>query len=501
MGVSNNTGGAIYNEANADNSSLTISNSTFSGNTARSGGAIANKASGGNSSYIANTVITNSTIVQNNAEADSGGVYATNTGSNETSTISLSNSILYGNTATGGENCASSNIGASIVVNNNNLLSSSATDCNPGASDVTTTAPHSSIIGDLANNGGSTPTHALVSGSPAIDAGNDATCAATPVNNISQNGVIRPQETHCDIGAFEKPDTTSPTISSSVRVNPDPTSLDAVQFTVTFSESVTGVNASDFTLTTTGVSVAAVSGVSGSGTTYTVTVDTGVGSGTIRLDLIDNDSIQDTSLNPLGGTGAGNGNFITGQSYTVNKSPVFEDVPYSYWANVSIERLYDAGITGGCSPAPLNYCPENLVTRDQMAIFLERGMHGSSFSPPNVIPTFNDTDGNFAEDWIEALKNDGITGGCGTNIYCPSQGVTRAQMAIFLERAMHGASFVPPDVSPTFSDTAGHFAEDWIEALKNDGITTGCGTGIYCPDAIVTRAQMAVFLVKAFGLP
>src|SRR5688572_29523602 len=83
-------------------------------------------------------------------------------------------------------------------------------------------------------------------------------------------------------------------------------------------------------------------------------------------------------------------------THTVNTSPIFEDVPYSYWANLSIERLYNAGITGGCSITPLNYCPETTVTRAQMAVFLERGMHGSSFVPPNVVPTFNDTAGNFA---------------------------------------------------------------------------------------------------------
>ena len=115
-------------------------------------------------------------------------------------------------------------------------------------------------------------------------------------------------------------DTTPPTVVSSDRAGSNPTSAASVQFTVTFSESVTGVNTGDFTLFTTGVSGAAITGVSGSGTSYTVTVNTGTGNGTIRLDVVDNDSIVDGAANPLGGPGAGNGNFTTGQFYTVDKS-------------------------------------------------------------------------------------------------------------------------------------------------------------------------------------
>jgi len=110
-----------------------------------------------------------------------------------------------------------------------------------------------------------------------------------------------------------------PRVISIVRASANPTTAPSVDFTVTFSESVTGVNAADFTLTTTGVSGAAISGVSGSGNTYTVSVNTGSGSGTIRLDVVDNDTIVDAASNPLGGTGVGNGNFTTGEVYTVNK--------------------------------------------------------------------------------------------------------------------------------------------------------------------------------------
>ena len=112
-------------------------------------------------------------------------------------------------------------------------------------------------------------------------------------------------------------DNTAPTVLSIVRADPNPTSASSVDFTVTFSEAVSGVDATDFSLTTTGVTGTSISGVSGSGDTYTVTVDTGSGNGTIRLDVVDDDSIADGASNPLGGTGAGNGDYSSGEEYTV----------------------------------------------------------------------------------------------------------------------------------------------------------------------------------------
>ena len=115
-------------------------------------------------------------------------------------------------------------------------------------------------------------------------------------------------------------DKTAPSVVSSLRLNPSPTSDSNVGFSVTFSEAVTGVDASDFSLQTSGITGASVSDVSGSGTTYTVSVNTGTGDGTLRLDVADNDSILDLASNPLGGSGAGNGNYGGGQSYSIVKT-------------------------------------------------------------------------------------------------------------------------------------------------------------------------------------
>ncbi|MBK9209722.1 MAG: S-layer homology domain-containing protein [Anaerolineales bacterium] len=163
-----------------------------------------------------------------------------------------------------------------------------------------------------------------------------------------------------------------------------------------------------------------------------------------------------------------------------------------------------AGITGGCSTGI--YCPDNTVTRAQMAVFLLKGIHGSGYTPPAVGGNtgFGDVATDYwAAAWIK-LAAEGITGGCGGGNYCPDNTVTRAQMAVFLMKAKNGSNYSPPGVggSTGFGDVAtNYWAAAFIKQLVADGITAGCGNGNYCPEDSVTRAQMAVFLVKAFNLP
>ncbi len=190
-----------------------------------------------------------------------------------------------------------------------------------------------------------------------------------------------------------------------------------------------------------------------------------------------------------------------------NETPTFSDVPSGYWAWRYVERLYAAGITGGCVLSPLQYCPDSSVTRAQMAIFLLKGVHGSSYVPPAVNGNtgFGDVAADYwAAAWIKQLAAEGITGGCGGGNYCPESVVTRAQMAVFLLKAKNGSSYSPPAVggSTGFNDVAvDYWAAPFIKQLVADGITSGCGNSNYCPDSNVTRAQMAIFLVKTFNLP
>ena len=104
---------------------------------------------------------------------------------------------------------------------------------------------------------------------------------------------------------------------------------------------------------------------------------------------------------------------------------------------------------------------------------------------------------------MEELAREGITGGCTEKLHCPEENVTRAQMAVFLLKSKYGADYIPPAADGNvFSDVdKDYWAAGWIEELAVQGITAGCGNGKYCPNAAVTRAQMTVFLQRLFNLP
>jgi len=148
----------------------------------------------------------------------------------------------------------------------------------------------------------------------------------------------------------------------------------------------------------------------------------------------------------------GNSSFDKQFTITVNNkidTATFADVPTSYWSWAYIESIYAAGITDGCATSPsLIYCPTSPVTRAQMAVFLLRGIHGRSYAPPAATGTkFADVPASYwAAAWIEQLATEGITSGCGGANYCPDSAVTRAQMAVFLLRSKHGIAYSPPAV-------------------------------------------------------
>ena len=182
----------------------------------------------------------------------------------------------------------------------------------------------------------------------------------------------------------------------------------------------------------------------------------------------------------------------------------FEDVPTTNFAYSFIETFATTGITGGCADAPPRYCPNDSVSRAQMAVFIERGMKGGSYQPqPATGTVFLDVAAtSFGAAYIEQFFRDGITNGCANNRYCPGRSVTRAEMAIFILKAVNGPTYTPPSATgQVFTDVrATDFGAAYIEQFSREGITGGCGPDIFCPNGVVTRAQMAVFLVKAFNL-
>ena len=180
----------------------------------------------------------------------------------------------------------------------------------------------------------------------------------------------------------------------------------------------------------------------------------------------------------------------------------FLDVPQGDLFHDFIAKVFRNGITAGCGGG--NYCRDNPVTRAQMAVFLLKSEHGPLFEPAACTGVFPDVacPGPFT-DWIETLAAEGITGGCGGGNYCPDNPVTRQQMAVFLLKTEHGSAFTPPACAGLFGDVPcpGLFT-DWVEQLFNENVTGGCQASplLYCPTSSVTRGQMGVFLTKTFGL-
>ncbi|MGF1665672.1 MAG: CAP domain-containing protein [Acidimicrobiia bacterium] len=159
-----------------------------------------------------------------------------------------------------------------------------------------------------------------------------------------------------------------------------------------------------------------------------------------------------------------------------------------------IEAIAAAGITLGCNP-PFNtrFCPDETVTRGQMAAFLRRALEGRI--QPGAAITFGDDNTSVFETDIEWLAATGITLGCAPNRFCPDDTVTRGQMAAFLRRAMEGS--IPAGAAITFGDDNTSVFETDIEWLAATGITLGCAPDRFCPDDTVTRGQMAAFLNRA----
>jgi murein DD-endopeptidase MepM/ murein hydrolase activator NlpD len=187
---------------------------------------------------------------------------------------------------------------------------------------------------------------------------------------------------------------------------------------------------------------------------------------------------------------------------------IFGDVPDSYWAAPYINALFNAGYVAGCSAEPRLYCPEDTMTRAEGAVFVERGIRGGGFMPAN--PTekvFSDVKlSDWFAPWVDALWRDGFTAGCSlTELkYCPNQGHTRAEGAVFYLRMLNGSSYTPPPASSmSFSDVAPEaWYADWVEAAYQAGLLLPCRSEpdlAYCPEDPLLRSVGAYMMVAAKG--
>ena len=183
--------------------------------------------------------------------------------------------------------------------------------------------------------------------------------------------------------------------------------------------------------------------------------------------------------------------FTTAQRFVDTSGLVFEQ---------DIEWMSGAAITAGCNP-PKNdqYCPHDFVTRGQMAAFLVRALGLTDDGGGNL---FLDDDGSIFESAIDKLGTAGVTLGCNppfNDRYCPNDLVTRGQMAAFLVRAI---GYSDDGGSDLFTDDDGSVFESAIDKLGTAGVTRGCNPPTndrFCPHDYVSRGQMAAFLHRALG--
>jgi hypothetical protein len=212
------------------------------------------------------------------------------------------------------------------------------------------------------------------------------------------------------------------------------------------------------------------------------------------------------------------------QTWVLHMGPSFADVGVTDFFYRHVETLLHRGITAGCTAT--TYCPFNSVLRYQMAIFISRSKlggdppaagsgPGGSWNCTDGLPNhFTDVpDGVFYCPHVHWMWANNITGGCTATTYCPTDFVSRAQMAIFISRAVLGGD--PPaagsgpggswdctDNAPNpFTDVPdGAFYCPHVHWMWANNITSGCTATTYCPGDPVNRAQTAVFLVRAFQL-
>ena len=206
----------------------------------------------------------------------------------------------------------------------------------------------------------------------------------------------------------------------------------------------------------------------------------------------------------LTATGASGGGTCIRAGYI--KAASFCDVAPDNWAWAAVEACTAAGIVGGYPDG--SYGPDVVVTRDAMAVFVARALTGGHVPPGPGTPHFPDVGtGHWAYEAVEYAYANGIVAGYPGGKYEPDLPVDRGQMAAFMARAIVTptgeaglASYTPP-ATPSFPDVPPDFwTYKHIEYLKAQGIVGGYWDGLYHPEIVCTREQMAVFVARAFGL-
>ena len=216
----------------------------------------------------------------------------------------------------------------------------------------------------------------------------------------------------------------------------------------------------------------------------------GTGSGSLTLTV----GTNDTGVARLGALA------LSGEPIAIRQTAtqqVFTDVPPEASFFDAVNLLFANSVTQGCAAGL--YCPETPLTRAEMAVFLVRSFYGGDTFDFSPTPYFTDVPADaFGFQFIQKLKELGLTTGCGPTTFCPDTTMTRDTAAVFVIRGRYGATAaVTNPAAPYFTDVPESFwAFAEIQRLKADRITDGCGPSVFCPAGLVTRGDVAVFLMR-----
>ena len=187
--------------------------------------------------------------------------------------------------------------------------------------------------------------------------------------------------------------------------------------------------------------------------------------------------------------------------WTLHVGGSFTDVAAANPFYRFIEILLHEGVTTGCGGAaycPAVSTPREQMA----AFVLLAREGAAFAPPACTTPLFDDVPaGSPFCPFVEELARRGVVSGCGGRNFCPSAAVTREQMPVFVLRTLDPALNPPACGTPVFADVpaSSPFCR-WIEELVRRHVVAGCGGGNYCPTDPVTREQMAVFIAVTFGL-
>jgi hypothetical protein len=222
----------------------------------------------------------------------------------------------------------------------------------------------------------------------------------------------------------------------------------------------------------------------------------GTGNGSVAINVLAN-----TTAVPRSGrvTIGGNTLHFVQKSATITQQYVDVPTTHPFFDYIALLRLNNVPDTCEVN----TYCPETSITRSSMAIFLARTLFGGdNFTFPET-PYFTDVPATHPQfRYIQKLREIGVTAGCTATRYCPDDPVTRGQMAAFLVRARLGIRFdqtFPFSPIQRFQDVLPeNIFFSYVQKLGELGITTGCTATQFCGDDVNSRGQMGAFVGRGF---